>query len=224
MTIGNTTAGIVPDDTTAGAPLVNAFTGANTGYLAVFGALGSVAGAVRLYDRLYHAGSFSALSLATSNITAPPSYAARVPGASYVGVEMWIEINAAVSATATTVTVSYTNQAGTAARTATLDTNLSGAPANRMLPFRLQAGDTGVQSIQSVTVGGVVATTGTFNIVILRELATAKIIAAAISEPMQDAFKVGLPQLFATSCLCLMFLATTTSTGTVFADLEVING
>ena len=52
-------------------------------------------------------------------------------------------------------------------RTATLDSNLSSIPANRMLPFRL-ANSTGIQKVNSVTIGGATGTC-TFNLIIQRK-------------------------------------------------------
>lgn len=225
LAVGNTANGLVPTDATAGAPLVNAFAGANTGYLATFDASTGTAGVLSLYDRLFHAGSFSTAAATTFNLASQPSFASRVPNADYKGIEMWLETNVAAGATATTVTCTYYNQngAGDGARTATLDTNLSSIPSGRMLPFRLQAGDSGVSQLLSVTVGGVVGT-ATFNVVLMRNLIDHTIVSANIGRPKKNPFDTGLPQLYADSCLAMMFLATTTSSGTLFAEGLVING
>ena len=68
-------------------------------------------------DRIWHAGSVVATTLATTTFTGQPSALGRFPDGAGVGTEIWIEINAAVSATPTTVAVDYTNSAGTAGRT-----------------------------------------------------------------------------------------------------------
>lgn len=224
--IGNTTSGVIPTDATAGAPIINAFTGANTGYLAGFDVSNTVAGAVRLYDRLYHVGPISGLALATTTFTGQPTLT-RLPSSNTggIGLELWLEVTTTFSATATTVTVGYTNSSGTSGRTATLDiASLSGQPVNRMFPFRLQAGDLGVQRVDNVVVGGVVSTTGAFNLVLLRTVAEHNVMAVGISEPRQDPFKTGLPPVYADSCLVLMMLCTTSSTGSVIADFDIING
>lgn len=225
LTVGNTANGLVPTDALGGAPLVNAFAGANTGYIATWDASLAQAGVLSLYDRLWHAGSFSTAALTTFNLTAQPSFSSRLPGGSYVGVEMWLEINAANGATATTVQVTYYNQngAGDGVRTATLDSNLTSFPAARMMPFRLQAGDSGVSQVLSVVVGGATGTM-TFNIVLMRNLVDHTIVSANIGRPKKNAFDTGLPIVYADSCLALMFLATTTSSGVLFAEGLLING
>lgn len=170
LTIGNTANGLVPDDTVAGFPLINAFGGGNTGYLDTVEYSNSVACRLALYDRLFHVGSISLTALATTTLTAQPSFVSRLPGSSYVGLEIWLEFTAAVSATATTVTVNYTNEAGVAGRTTGATATLSGYLTRRMLQLPLQAGDKGVQKIESVIVGGTVATTGLVNVIIARRL------------------------------------------------------
>jgi len=73
-------------------------------------------------------------------------------------------------------TVSYTNSAGTAGRTATLSAIVgSQIPATPVIGtliwFNLQAGDKGVQSIQSVTLGTSLVT-GSISMMITRDVAT----------------------------------------------------
>lgn len=221
ITIGNTSSGVIPTDTTTGAPIINAFTGTNTGYALTWDVATAQAGVVSLYDRLYHVGSILLNSLATTTLTSQPTLT-RIPNNDYSQVEMWLEMNVACSSTATTVTVSYQDGNNTT-QTATLDTNLSAAPTLRMLPFRL-ANSTGVQKINSVTVGGTVATAGSINIVLQRNLADMTIVSANISRPKQNPFDMGMPIIYADSCLALMFLATTTSSGTLFGELVIGNG
>lgn len=226
LSIGNTANGLVPTDATAGAPLINAFAGANTGYLTGFDVNNSVVGTVRCYDRLFHVGSIVTTALATTTLSAQPSFTGRLPSSNTngVGLEMWLEVNVATTTGATSVTVSYTNTASTAGRTATLDTTIASHGSGRMLPFRLQAGDLGVQSIQSITIGGTVNAAGSINVVILRTLAEHNVIAAALSEPRQDPFKTGMPQVYADSCLAIMIISNTTATGAVIVDIDIANG
>jgi len=80
------------------------------------------------------------------------------------------------AAVITNTTVSYTNSAGTAGRTATLSAIVgSQIPATPVIGtliwFNLQAGDKGVQSIQSVTLGTSLVT-GSISMLITRDIAT----------------------------------------------------
>lgn len=220
ITIGNIVAGIIPTDATLGAPVINAFTGANTGYLASFDASAAQAGVVSLYDRIYHAGSFSTTTLHTDTLSGQPALS-RVPNSDYSQLELWLEMNAVMGATATTVTVSYQDGAN-AIQTATLDTNLSSLPLLRMMPFRL-ANATGIQKINSVTIGGVLGT-GTFNLVIQRNIVDHTVVSPNIGRPKKNPFDTGLPIVYTDSCLVLMFNATTTSSGVLFAEGLIVNG
>ena len=223
LSIGNIAAGVIPTDATAGAPIINAFTGANTGYLMTFDASFTVAGVLSVYDRIYHAGSFSTTTLHTDTLAGQPSLA-RVPNSDYSQLEMWLEMNVAMGATATTVTVSY--QDGTAAggttQTATLDSNLSSLPTGRMMPFRM-ANSTGVQKINSVTIGGVLGA-GSFNVVIQRNIVDHTTVTPNVGRPKKNPFDTGMPIVYADSCLALMVLATATTTGSLFAEGAIGNG
>jgi hypothetical protein len=220
LSIGNTTSGVIPTDATAGAPVVNAFTGSNTGYLLSFDASMAQAGVISLYDRLWHAGSFVCTSLTTLTLSSQPALV-RVPGSDYSQLELWLEVNAASGATATTISVSY-QDGSNATQTATLDSNVSSIPTSRMLPFRL-ANATGIQRVNSATIGGATGTC-TFNLVIQRNVVDHTVVSANIGRPKKNAFDTGMPQLYADSCLALMVFATTTSSGVLFAEGAIGNG
>lgn len=71
----------------------------------------------------------------------------------------------------TNTTVSYTNSSGVAGRTATLAVPAT-VLAGTLVPFQLAAGDVGVQSIQSITLG-TTYTSGTMSLVVFRRIAAA---------------------------------------------------
>jgi hypothetical protein len=224
LAIGNTTSGVVPTDATAGFPTINAFGGGAIGYLSAARFRNAVAGGCILYDRLWHAGSVSMTALATTTFAGQPSYTGRLPGGTDFGnLEIIIEINVAVSATATTIAVGYTNEAGTTGRSTGASVSLSGVGSRRCILMPLQAGDKGVQRIDSVTVGGVVATTGTFNVMVARRLAEFDIRVANGLDP-QGWDLTGGPQLFADSALWPMLQPDSTSSGLYTLALDIING
>lgn len=225
LTLGNITTGLVPVATDVGFPLITAFGGGATGYLASAQFRNSVACGAILYDRLWHAGSVSMLALATTSFSAQPSYTGRLPnaGADFGNLEILLEINAAVSATATTVSVNYTNEVGITGRTTGASSSLSGFLNRRVLSVPLQAGDKGVQKIESVTVGGVVATTGTFNVVVARRLADFDVrISNGLDSQGWD--QVGGPVVFANSALWPVFQPDSTASGVPTLGLSIING
>lgn len=215
------TPGAVPDDTVAGYPSVNTFGASAVGYVTRVQYANSVAGRLELWDRLYGL-NVSLTALATTTITSPPSYSARLPGTSYVGLRLFVEITTAVSATATTVQVNYTNQAGTAARATAATASLSGFTANRLVELPLQAGDTGIQKLESVTVGGTVATAGAVNVIVLRPLWTGRV-AIANDGNIHGLDKTGMPQVYDTSALFLTVVADSTSSGIPDLNIEIAN-
>jgi hypothetical protein len=90
-----------------------------------------------------------------------------------------------------------------------------------MLKLNLQAGDTGVQKIESVT--STVATVGTFNVLVMRKLWEGRI-RVANDQVVHGPDLVGLPQCFTDSALVLLVNADSTSSGLPEAVFDVING
>ena len=215
----STTAGVVPDDTTAGCPLLNAFGGGNTGYLAAVDFYSSVACWIQLYDLLWKGGAYAFNANVT--LSAQPSYSARVPGGTdFTGLQIWLETVTAFTGNQS-IAVTYTNQAGTTGRTTgTIATGV--APTlGRMLQLPLQAGDSGVQKIESVV--STVATVGTFNVLVLRPLWAGRV-PVANGGDTHGPDKTGLPQLFATSALFQIITADSTATGIPSLQLDITNG
>lgn len=115
-------------------------------------------------DRLSHQGGLDGNSASVQTTNLPTAALTRYT--SGVGVLGAIEIYTSIGATPTTFTVSYTNQAGTAGRTSQA-TDIGGsnfAEALLMLPIPLQQGDTGIRSVESVTLAAGTGTVGAFGI------------------------------------------------------------
>lgn len=165
LAVGNTTNGIVPTDAQAGVPIINEFNGANIGYLAKVDFSNTVASRLFIYDRLFSAGAFAFNSNVA--LTSQPSYASRLPNTDYKGLEIWIEAVTAFTGNQS-IAITYTNQDGVTGRTTgTISTGV--APiVGRMLRLNFQAGDTGVQKIESIVSS--VSTVGTFNVHVMRKL------------------------------------------------------
>lgn len=212
--------GVVPDATVAGYPSLNAF-GAGLGYLSRVSYSSTIPGRLELWDRVFGI-NVSLTSLATTTLSGAGSYTARFPGAAVAGSRLFLEVTTAVSATATTVSISYTNQAGTAGRTSVVTASLSGLTVNRLFDIALQSGDSGVQSIQSVTVGGTVATTGAVNVIVLRPLWNNRV-AIANAGGVDGVDRTGLPQVFVTTAFFVTCIPDSTSTGTPDLNFEIAN-
>jgi hypothetical protein len=215
----NTANGVVPTDALAGYPVINAFGGAATGYLANVTFGNTVACRLSIYDCLFKAGAYA--FNANVALTAQPSYAARVLGGTdFTNTEIWIEAVTAFTGNQT-VTVTYTNQAGVTGRTTGAVATGVAPTIGRMIMLPLQAGDTGVQKIESVV--STVSTVGTFNVLVLRRLWSGRVRSANDGDT-NDFLKTGMPVLFADSALYLVVQPDSTATGIPELQLEIING
>ena len=89
------------------------------------------------------------------------------------GVMAGIVVYSPVGTTLSTITISYTNQAGTSGRTSTATTFGGGIyrQTGVLIPIPLQAGDTGIRSIESVTVAATTGTAGGFGVCLFKPLA-----------------------------------------------------
>lgn len=199
----STTQGVVPDDTTPGCPPIESFNG-QTGYLAAveidFGL--NPGGRFRVSDLLFKSGAHN--FNATDTLASQPSYAARLPGTDYTQTEIWIEVVTAFTGTPT-FTITYTNEVGTAGQSTTF-TMIGTGVALQMLRAPLAAGDRGVQKIESVTC--TVATVGTFNVLVLRNLMQNMKVGGEIHGQWLASFAPdlsGMPIVFETSALYYQF-------------------
>jgi hypothetical protein len=205
LAVGNTANGAVPTDATNGFPAILFSSG--VGYLSSVDFGNTVAGRLTLYDRLFHAGAYNFNDAIT--LTSQPGISSRIANSSYAGLQIWYEQVTAATGNQS-IAVTYTNQAGTTGRT-TGTVGLGTAPTvGRMFQLALQAGDTGVQKIESVT--GTVASAGTFNIIIARPLWSARV-GFTNGGDVHGPDRTGMPQLFADSALALMVNADSTSSG-----------
>jgi hypothetical protein len=219
--IPGTAAGNTCDRTLAGAILLPV--ASNTTYMTTFQASCTTSGVLRLADRLVETGalSFVTTTAQTVNSVALPT---RATGA--LDVELWLEVYTAGGATASaTVTCSYTNQAGTAGRTATLLGGIpaSGVPAQRSYQFSLQAGDTGVQSVQTFTSGTSTVTAGAGGLVLRRRLSTGSIPGANLGFN-QGYAETGLEKIPDAACIEMLWLASGTASGVIQGAIDIAQG
>jgi len=215
--VGNNTTGLIPTSTTAGAfTFTNPAGGGVLSYLGRIRAASSSVGTLLLADRVWHGGAYTSVNGSISATTTT----AVDRDSTGAAVELWAEIATALSATATTITVTYINQAGTTGRTATVVLPAS-AIAARMFPFALQAGDTGVRQITAIS--GSAAPTGTFNLVMLRRVADVPLAVAGVSGG-SDFAALGMPQVFDNACVFMLMNTNSTSTGTLSGSAALVQG
>ncbi len=214
----STAAGVVPTDATVGCPPIRAFGVGKTGYIsgAYWGQ--QVTGRLRLCDMLFKAGAYS--FNANVALAAQPSYASRIPGGDYKGTEIWFECVTNLTGNLT-LNVTYTNQDGVTGRTAGA-INYGTAIIGRMIQIQMQAGDTGVQKIESVV--GTVATAGTFNILVLRPLIPTMPSNQQGTGGSMGVNETQLPIVFDDSALIVQLMASGVSAGTFDSSFNIVNG
>ena len=134
-----------------------------------------------------------------------------------------MEVSSATGSGTPTITVSYTNQAGTSGRTGTnIDATSASSTAGSFFRIGLQAGDTGVRSVQSVTLSAT-WTSGTMNLVAYRVLAVVEVTTANVGNAI-DAVTGGLPQMHNGSVPFLIGMANSATSGIVTGTMTVTQG
>lgn len=216
--------GAVPTDSDTGYPTINAFGGGATGYLTRVQFNNSVVTRMEIWDKLFGINITPLTALTTFTLASQASYSGRVPGGTnYAGLRLFLEITtASTGATALTVTVTYTNQAGATGRT-TGAVTLGNLTADRWLEMPLQAGDSGIQKIETVVLGGTVATAGAFNVIVCRPLWSNRV-GIANGSGLDGIDRTGMPQVFDTSALVITTIADSTSSGVPDFNIEIANG
>jgi len=143
--------------------------------LSVLGARINPAGvggvALTLIDMLNISGGLNATLTTTQTTNLPTAALTRYTSGD--GVHAALVVHVGFGGTATTVTCSYTNQAGTSGRT-TPAVAIGGSGLNvasLLIRLPLQSGDTGFRSVESVTLAGSTGTAGNFGVVLFKPLA-----------------------------------------------------
>lgn len=129
-------------------------------------------GSMYLIDRLWQNSGLSA-TLTTAQTVNSAAWPARdINGSTNgEGVYIAVEISTALGAAAPTFSMSYTNSAGTSGRTANnIIALVNGMQAGYIIFMGLQAGDTGVRSVQTFTLSAS-ALSGAYSLVAFRPLA-----------------------------------------------------
>jgi hypothetical protein len=168
------TASVALDKTAAQS--IGPIPGATSGKLQIIGgrfnSSGTAGATVVPIDLLNVSGGLSGTVTTEQTTNLPTAALTRHTGGD--GVFIGIVIYTAVGTTATTISVRYTNQAGTANRVSTV--TAFGATgfreAARLIQIPLQAGDTGARSVEGVTVTATTGTAGNFGVCLFKPLMT----------------------------------------------------
>lgn len=167
-------------------------------------------GHAMVIDRLWDNSGLSVTSTAAQSVSSA-AWPARDINASTngEGVYVALEVSSALGNGVPTVTLDYTNSAGTAGRTGTLTIPNNGSPAGMFYWFGLQAGDTGVRSIQNFTLSAT-CTSGAFHLVAYRPvymtIGNGSPIGNLRAQVIDDAISMVAPKLWDNSCLQMCFM------------------
>lgn len=228
------TAAATCDNTLLGAVQFAQQTSPATSYLGILEGLCSNAGTtLEVHDRLMHMGGLSgtvataqtvnvdiAVSLGLNNLTN------RIGDENYSDVTWWLEWYADTGATVVNATVNVTYNDGTSGNLTAFS-----LPAPRRASFMqplngfIPAADSGkyIRDVNTVTLSATTGTAGNFGV-------TATRYRAALYKPLANArftadwAGLGLPEIPNESCLMLVQLATSGTTGIVRATGKIIHG
>lgn len=215
-----------PDNTTTGGIEQVDPGGGRQKWCTGYSGTGLVAGTLVLYDRLGANGNLNATTTTAQTFTGT---VARYNTTDSVGNVMWYEIygntTTILGATGTTMTVSYTNEAGTAARTSPAvtigGTGFREGNQVRMIP--LQAGDTGVRSVENVDLVATTGTAGAFGITLARPLAFAVVDSAGIGGWRDFVTGLpGIPEIKTDACLAFLWYPSVVTAPEIFGAVSFV--
>ena len=209
---------VIPTSATAGAlPFVNPATGLS--YISKISSSQQTIGTLILYDRIAHSSGLNG-TLTTAQAVNGAALTRHTTGED---VELFLEVYTATGATASSVTISYTNSAGVSGRKTPAVAMPVTPVVGQMLPIPLQAGDTGIRSVQSVTLSASTATAGNFGITLVKRIAEIPITVAGTGVVL-DPFALGFPKIEDNACLSFMVVTSTTSTGFMTGTINIAQG
>lgn len=200
-------------------------------HLARLSVASSVNGVLVLCDRLWHNSGLVVTTTTAQSITPVAIPSRDADGATNGrGVYAAMEVSTATTnaAAVTNMTISYTDAQGTAGATGSIPSTRAGggfpatAVAGAFIPFDLAAGDDGVRSVQSVTLGTSLVT-GTVHLVLYRPILSIPVPLAGTGAAV-DIVTSGMPRLFDNSVPFFVWFPTATTTGTVQGEIAFTQG
>jgi hypothetical protein len=205
------TTGSIPDRTTQGAIPFTPATGGRDKHSIGAAITSLTAGVYLLYDRLFHIGGLIGTSAAAQTVQGSPASPALTRYTGGTGNIAFYEIYTDLGSNSRTLTMTYTNQAGTTGGTSTINIGATSfREVTRMQRIPLAAGDSGIQSIQTVQLNTSTGTTGNFGITIAQPLAWIPVnVAGTMGWRDYTTGLPGIPVIDPDACLSLMFIPVT---------------
>lgn len=184
--------------------------------------------AFQICDRLWH-NSGIVVTTTTEQLIGSPAWPNRDADGTSLGrgVQIALEVSTITGngGAVTNSTVRYTNSDGVSGRTATLATGYAfpaTAEVGTFVPFLLQAGDTGVRSIEGITLGTSLVS-GAVHLVAYRPVASlCSVVQNGVSR--DDAVSLGLPRLWDAPVLFVLVTPNATTTTTVRGLITLATG
>jgi hypothetical protein len=212
---GSTASGLLvtPQNKTGGYTLIN-----NGGqkYITQVGFYNSVSCNLQIFDKIVEY-AISPLSLGTITCTNIDMGTRKFANFQQL---IFLEIGTSLSAAATSVTVNYTNSDGISGRVSTPVT-ISSFALGRWVLVPLQSGDVSVNSIESVTISGTAATTGSFNVIIVRQIISTLPIFNAGKGDIYGIDKLSNIPIHDDTFIQPVISSDSTTSGTVKLDIEI---
>ena len=218
------TSAAIPDKTTTGAIPFTAATGGRDKWLIQTAFSSLIAGQWILYDRLFHIGGLSGISTSAQTVQGSTPSPALTRNTGGDGNIAFYEIYSAIGTTARTLTMTYTNQAGTGSRTSTINIGATGfREVTRAQRIPLAAGDTGIRAIESVQLDNSTGSVGNFGITIAKPLAFVPVGSAGAGGWRDYSTGLpGIPAIAPDACLSLLFVPSTTTAPEVWGCLATV--
>jgi hypothetical protein len=181
-------------------------------------------GMVSLIDRMW--GNVPVVTTTGAQAVTSPAWPARDTAASTAGAGVFLALECS-SATGnvgaiTNTTVSYTNSTGTAGRTATVASFPATAAQGTFVILALQAGDIGVQSVQSITLGTSYVS-GQVGLVAFRYITDLPTPTANVGV-RANFMDLGLPTIWNATVLQLVYWPSGTAIGAVSGSVTYAQG
>jgi hypothetical protein len=218
---GSALAAVAPTETTGWGMYHGGNVSTDTKHLVNIGAYSGVAtavpGVLMLVDVCLYYPGIVTTSASLQTLTNSTTLSRYTDGA---GLRAFFTMTVAAGANTPTVQISYTNQAGTGSRSLPVTTAFtasaivghithSGLAANNYGPFLpLASGDTGIRSVQSLTITTPSASTGTGALVLCRPLATLPITTVSVAAERDLMNQLpSLPKIVDGACLAWLYFA-----------------
>lgn len=190
---------------------------------------------LEIHDRMVHMGGLSGTVTTTQTITGfdlstlagTSNLAARKGDANYSDVQWWLEIYNDLGGTNSNATVNVTFNDGTTGNLTAFNVGNNDRRLARMIPLNQQiaVADQGkfIRGINNVTLSASTTTAGNFGFVATRYRGS--MFADQPNERYKGGWtRLGLPEIFANSCLFMIILCSGTATGTTVASSKIIYG